>query len=460
MSSFRTLATAVRANKQYSRYAVGTIMLGTIMGPLDGSIANVAMPTIARFYGRGVDEAEWVLLAYMLVTASMLVLFGRIGDIFGHKRVYQVGFGIFGLGSLFCALAPSLEMLIVMRVFQAIGAAMLVACTQALIVESVAPERRGQAIGLNGAAVAVGLTAGPILGGAIIALGDWRWIFAINVPISVLALLAASVVLKPTAPRREGFDPFGALLSIVGLFALSLALSRAHRWGWSSATTLGWIALSIFALSLFIVVEQRVPAPTFDLTLFRSRIFALSSVAAFCYFIAQAGVVFLVPLTAQLALHATPLQAGLLLVPLTALNIALAPAAGALSDRMPARYLSTAGAILVAFGTLLLAHLPAIPTTVEIIVALVATGIGTTIFSQPNNNAIMSSAPHERRGVAAGTLATARTTGQLLGVATAGAYYFAHSYGTAADTFAPASGYFALLTLAMIAVAFLSYVRE
>ncbi len=460
MSSFRELATAVRGSRRYSRYAVGTIMLGTIMGPLDGSIANVAMPTIAHFYGRSVDEAEWVLLAYMLVTASMLVLFGRIGDIFGHKRVYQVGFGIFGLGSLLCALSPSLEALIVMRVFQAIGAAMLVACTQALIVESVAPERRGRAIGLNGAAVAVGLTAGPILGGAIIALGDWRWIFAINVPISVLALIAASIVLKPAAPRREGFDPFGAMLSIVGLFALSLALSRAHRWGWSSATTLGWIALSLFALSLFVVVEQRVSAPTFDLTLFRSRIFAFSTIAAFCYFIAQSGVVFLVPLTAQLALHATPLQAGLLLVPLTALNVALAPAAGALSDRMPARYLSTAGAILVAVGTLLLAHLPAIPTTVEIMLALVATGIGTTIFSQPNNNAIMSSAPHERRGVAAGTLATARTTGQLLGVATAGAYYFAHSYGNAADTFAPASGYFALLTLAMLAVAVLSYVRE
>ncbi len=460
MSSFRELATAVRGSRRYSRYAVGTIMLGTIMGPLDGSIANVAMPTIAHFYGRSVDEAEWVLLAYMLVTASMLVLFGRIGDIFGHKRVYQVGFGIFGLGSLLCALSPSLEALIVMRIFQAIGAAMLVACTQALIVESVAPERRGRAIGLNGAAVAVGLTAGPILGGAIIALGDWRWIFAINVPISVLALIAASIVLKPAAPRREGFDPFGAMLSIVGLFALSLALSRAHRWGWSSATTLGWIALSFFALSLFVVVEQRVSAPTFDLTLFRSRIFAFSTIAAFCYFIAQSGVVFLVPLTAQLALHATPLQAGLLLVPLTALNVALAPAAGALSDRMPARYLSTAGAILVAVGTLLLAHLPAIPTTVEIMLALVATGIGTTIFSQPNNNAIMSSAPHERRGVAAGTLATARTTGQLLGVATAGAYYFAHSYGNAADTFAPASGYFALLTLAMLAVAVLSYVRE
>ncbi|NNM99314.1 MAG: MFS transporter [Candidatus Eremiobacteraeota bacterium] len=460
MSPFRTLATTVRASERYSRYAVATVMLGTVMGPLDGSIANVAMPTIARFYHRGVDEAEWVLLAYMLVTASTLVLFGRIGDIFGHKRVYQTGFGIFGLGSLLCALAPSLEALIVMRVFQAIGAAMLVACTQALIVESVAPERRGRAIGLNGAAVAVGLTAGPILGGAIIALGDWRWIFAINIPISLLALLAASIVLKPTAPRREGFDPVGALLSIVGLFALSLALSRAHRWGWTSGTTLGWIALSGAALALFVFVERRVHAPTFDLTLFRSRIFAFSTIAAFCYFIAQSGIVFLVPLTAQLALHATPLQAGLLLVPLTALNVALAPTAGALSDRIPARYLSTAGAVLVAIGTLLLAHLPAVPTTLEIVLALVATGIGTTIFSQPNNNAIMSSAPHERRGIAAGTLATARTTGQLLGVATAGAFYFAHNGGAAAGTFLPASGYFAILTFGMVAVAILSYVRE
>ena len=223
-------------------------MLGSMMGTLDASIANVAMPTIAHVYHTTVDNAEWVILSFMLVSASTLVLFGRLGDMFGQKRIYLAGFAIFGASSLTCALAPTLVFLVAMRAIQALGAAMLLSSNQALIVDTFPSTERGRAIGFNGAAVAVGLSLGPIVGGAIVTYGDWRWIFMINVPISILAMIGAIFVLKPVQQKDTGFDPIGAVLSVIALFSLSLALARSHIWGWTSPLTLGLIVLSIITL--------------------------------------------------------------------------------------------------------------------------------------------------------------------------------------------------------------------
>lgn len=437
-------------------------MFGSVMGPLDGSIANVAMPSIAHAFGRGVDEAEWVLLAYMLVTASTLVFFGRLGDIAGQKRLYLGGFALFGIASLGCSFAPTLAWLIALRVMQALGSAMLVACAPAIIVDAFPSEQRGRAIGMNGAAVASGLSAGPILGGWIVSY-DWRWIFLINIPIAAIALIAAAIVLHPSKRRTgEGYDAAGAALSIVGLLAFALALSRAHVWGWTSARTIVALAIAALALLAFLAVERRAAFPTLDLALFRGRVFAFSTVAAFVFFVAISGIIFIVPLAAQLALGASPLRAGLLLVPLTVLNVVLAPLAGAVSDRVPARIVSTIGAVTVTAGAALLAHLPAMPAAMQIAGAVALAGAGTAVFSQPNNSAIMGAAPPNRRGVAAGTLATARTTGQLVGVALAGAIYFgrAAQLGTHTQTFEPATLCFGVLAVLLALTAALSFARE
>ena len=452
----------IRAHEQYRWYALAVIMLGSMMGTLDASIANVALPTIARFYRHSVDDTEWIILSFMLVTASTLVLFGRLGDIFGQKKIYLTGFAIFGASSLACAFAPTLGFLIGARAVQALGAAMLLSSNQALIVDTFPSNERGRAIGFNGAAVAVGLSLGPIIGGAIVTFGDWRWIFLINVPISIVALVGAALVLRPVQQRAGGLDLLGASLSIVGLFSISLALSRSHIWGWTSPFTLGLIALGFIALGVFIVVEQRVPTPTLDLSLFRVRLFAMSVFAALVFFTAISGLVFIVPLAAQTALGYSAFTAGLLLTPITALNIVLAPSAGALSDRVPIRYVSTTGALLVSIGLFVLSRLPAVPSMPELVGALILTGAGTAVFSQPNNSAIMGSAPPDRRGIAAGTLATARTTGQLLGVAVASAVYFSHVAGAGgfARTFAPATSYFGFTAFVLLGVAALSWLRE
>ena len=420
------------------------------MGTLDASIANVALPTISRAYHHPVDDAEWVILIFMLVTASTLVMFGRLGDIFGQKRIYLGGFAVFGASSLACAFAPSLEFLIVARAIQAIGAAMLLSSNQALIVDTFPVSMRGRAIGMNGAAVAVGLSLGPIIGGTIVTYFDWQWIFLINVPISILAMLGAWRVLRPVQPKGGGLDPWGAAGSIVTLLAFALALSRSHVWGWGSPLTLGLLIFSFVSFYVFVQFERRVASPTLDMHLFSIRIFAFSTLAAFIYFIAFAGMTFIVPLHAQTALHQSALSAGLLLTPITALNIVLAPLAGALSDRVPVRYVSTFGAVVVATGMFLLSRLPASPSMGQMLTALIVAGCGTAVFTQPNNSAIMGSAPPEHRGSAAGTLATARTAGQLVGVSVASAIYFAHGAQT----------YYSIIAAVMLGVAALSWMRE
>lgn len=453
---------AVRSSPNYKWYALGAVMLGTFMSPLDASIANVALPTIGRAFHAPVDTTEWVLIAYMLTTSSTLVLFGRLGDLIGQKRVYTIGFAIFGASSIACAFAPNFLALAAARAIQGLGSAMLMSSSPAIITGAFPSSERGRAIGLNGAAVAVGLSTGPVLGGVIVTYFDWRWIFLINVPIAILALLASAFVLRREQRQREEFDFAGALIAFTTLFALSIALSRAHVWGWGSPATLGALAYAAIGIVVFLRVERKARGPMLDLTLFQNHTFAFSVLAATLFFCAMYCVVFTVPLMAQVALGKNAFQAGLLLLPISALNVILAPTAGALSDRIPARYVSTAGAVAMLFGSLFLALLPASPPLPLLYAALILTGAGTAVFSQPNNSTIMGQAPPNRRGIAAGILATARTSGQLLGVCVAGAIYFLREQqlGALAHTYLPAKAVFFGVAAIMIAVAIVSYARD
>jgi EmrB/QacA subfamily drug resistance transporter len=437
-------------------------MLGAFMSPLDATIANVALPTIGHAFRTTVDTTEWVLIAYMLTTSSTLTLFGRLGDLIGQKRVYIMGFAIFGGASVACAFAPNFPSLAGARAVQGLGAAMLMSSSPAIITDVFPGHERGRAIGLNGAAVAVGLSCGPLLGGAIVTYFNWRWIFLINVPIAILALLTCAFVLRREQGHPERFDFPGAALAFTTLFALAIGLSRAHVWGWNSAATMGALFYAAIGIALFLRLERKAPAPMLDLALFRNRTFAFSVLAATLFFCAMYCVVFTVPLMAQIALGKNGFQAGLLLLPIFALNVVLAPVAGALSDRVAARYVSTAGALVMLCGTLFLALLPANPPLQLLYAALVLTGAGTAVFSQPNNSTIMGHAPPNRRGIAAGILATARTSGQLLGVCVAGAIYFLREQqlGAEAHSYLPAKAVFFGVAAMMVAVASVSYARE
>jgi MFS family permease len=233
-------------------------------------------------------------------------------------------------------------------------------------------------------------------------------------------------------------------------------------WGWGSARTIGYLLYAALGLIAFLTIERRVKAPMLDLELFRNRTFAFSVLAATLYFCAVYCVVFTIPLSAQIALNKSGLQAGLLLLPISVLNVVLAPLAGALSDRVPARYVSTAGAVCFLAGSLLLALQPDHPAVWALSASLFVAGAGTAVFSQPNNSTIMGTAPPNRRGIAAGILATARTTGQLLGISVAGAIYFLRSQqlGSLVHSYAPAKAVFFAVALIMVAVSLVSYTRD
>jgi EmrB/QacA subfamily drug resistance transporter len=460
--SIDSLRHEMRERPNYKWYALAAVMLGTFMSPLDASIANVALPTIGHAFHTPVDTTEWVLISYMLVTSSTLVLFGRLGDLIGQKNVYTIGFAVFGISSLACALVPTFWDLVVARAVQGLGSAMLMSSSPAIITNAFPASQRGRAIGLNGAAVAVGLSTGPVLGGFIVTYSDWRWIFLINVPISIIALGVSAFVLRREKREAEAFDFAGAAVAFTTLLALSLALSRAHVWGWGSPATIGALLYTVIGAGTFVWLERRVRSPMMDLDLFKDRTFAFSVIAATLYFCALYCVIFTIPLAAQIALGKSGLQAGLLLLPISMLNVVLAPIAGALSDRIPARYISTAGALIFLAGSLALALLPDNPPLTQLYAFLIVAGAGTAVFSQPNNSTIMGHAPPNRRGIAAGILATARTSGQLLGVCVATAIYFlrAEQLGPLAHTYAPAKAVFVAVAAIMVVVTALSYSRD
>ncbi|HEV3154068.1 MAG TPA: MFS transporter [Candidatus Baltobacteraceae bacterium] len=446
---------------EYKWRALGAVMLGSFMGPFDATVANVALPAIGKAFSTGVDSTEWVLLSYLLATASTLAIFGRFGDMLGAKRVYVTGFAVFGASSLACALSPNLMSLIIARAVQGVGAAMLMSTSLAIITQAFPAHQRGRAIGMNGAAVAFGLTSGPIAGGFIVSVAAWHWIFLINVPISIVGLFVAARVIQNKPGDKQRFDVVGSALISVSLFCICLALSRAHIWGWAKPPTIGVLVAGCAAFAIFLFFERRVEAPTIDLRMFEKRIFAFSVLAAILYFCASYSVVFTVPLAAQVALHLQPLQAGLLLVPISMLNVVLAPVAGMLSDRIPARYISTAGAAVFTAGAALMIFVPAHPSAWTIAGVVGIAGLGSAVFTQPNNSTIMGSAPENRRGVAAGILATARTSGQVLGVAIAGAiYFFRAHHAPPSDPFAPARAVFIAVAALMLLAGVLSYNRE
>jgi len=437
-------------------------MLGTIMGPLDGTIANVAMPTLARAFHHSVDDVEWVLLSYLLTLATLLISFGRVGDLIGRRRVYLSGFAIFGVSSLLCALAPTLWWLVVFRAMQGVGMAMVQACSSAIITATFPANERGRALGINGAAVAAGLALGPILGGAIVTYADWRWIFLINVPIAIIGILWSMIVIHDTETVEERFDLAGAALAFAALFALCLALSRAHLWGWSSFPVLGLLATTLPLTWTFLAVERRTIEPMLDLTLFEDRTFAMSVVAAVINFLCQYAIFFTVPLELQRGLGMSPIDAGAALLSLALVITVGAPIAGAFSDRVSARYLASLGMIVNAAGAAALLTLPEHPTLPAMVLRLPIIGCGISLFNQPNNNMIMGHAPRDRLGVASGILSTARTLGMVLGIAVAGAIFFSVATLPAAaqSPMLPARAVFAAVLVLALANAAISYWRE
>jgi len=409
----------------YRWLVVGTVCIGAFLGQLDASIATLVLPTLEQAFHAPTAAVEWVAISYLLTLAGLVVIFGRLADMAGRKLLYNAGFIVFIAGSALCGLASSLGSLIVFRVFQAVGAAMLQSNSVAIITAAVPRRELGRAIGVQGAAQAVGLSIGPSLGGVLIAAFGWQWVFYISVPFGIVGAIVAWFVLPCTkredvpGDAKERFDWLGATTLTAAIALALLALTFGNTWGWTSPRLFVATAGSALALAGFAWIERRATFPLLDFQLFRSRIFSAGILSGLFSYAVLFGALFVLPFFLQRALGHDPASTGLLLTVVPVSIAALAPVSGLLADRLGARLPTVLGMALAAVSLLALT-LVAAPSTGTIVAACALFGIGLGFFTPANNSAIMGSAPLKRLGVAGGILNMTRSLGTSLGVAATG----------------------------------------
>jgi len=410
----------------YSRkwYVMAAVAMGVFLATIDGSIVNVALPTLVRAFGTDFAIVQWVVLAYLLTVTTLMLSVGRLGDMVGKKPLYAAGFVIFTLGSVLCGLSPAVYWLIGFRVLQAIGAALLMALGMAIVTEAFPPSERGKALGISGSMVSIGIVVGPVLGGLLIGALSWHWIFFVNLPIGIAGtwmVIRFVPDLKPAGGQR--FDLLGALTLFVSLMALLLGLTLGQRQGFGQPGILalfaGWLAF----LALFIAIEWKSPHPMIDLSLFKNRLFNINLITGFAIFVSMSGTIILMPFYLENVLGYNPSSVGLLLavVPI-ALGIA-APLSGTLSDRLGTRPITVVGLLMLLIGFLAVSTLSLQTTALGYVLRFLPIGIGIGTFQSPNNSAVMGAVPRTRLGIASGLLSVTRTLGQSTGIAALGALW-------------------------------------
>jgi EmrB/QacA subfamily drug resistance transporter len=420
--------TSIANRPFYPWLIVGTVCVGAFLGQLDASIAGLVLPTLEETFAAPVTSVAWVAIAYLVALAAFVVPFGRLADLAGRKLLYTAGFVVFIVGSALCGFAPSLGWLIVFRVVQAIGAAMLQANSVAIITAAVVRRRLGRAIGIQGAAQAIGLSVGPSVGGFLIDALGWRWVFFIAVPFGILGTLLAWLVLPRTTSTdshaahlaRERFDWLGALLLGPSVALVLLALTFANDWGWTSPTFIAVSMAAAACVGLFLAAERRAASALVEMRLFCSRTFSIGIVAGLLSYSVLFGTLFLIPFYLERGLGLSAAQAGLFLSPIPLALGVMAPLAGLLTDSFGSRAPTVIGMLLTAVALAALG-LVARGESVAMLLLLGLVGVGLGLFTPPNNSGIMGSAPPSRLGVAGGILNMTRSLGTSLGVALTGA---------------------------------------
>ncbi|MEV5553106.1 MFS transporter [Nonomuraea wenchangensis] len=390
---------------------------------LDNTIVNIALPSIRRDLGASLSGLQWVIDAYTVVLASLLMLAGSTGDRVGRRRTFQTGLVLFTLGSLACSLAPTLGWLIAARALQAVGGSMLNPVAMSIITNTFTePRSRARAIGVWGAVVGVSMALGPPLGGALVASVGWRSIFWINIPVGLAALvLCALFVPESRAPRPRPVDVVGQALVVVLLASLTYGLIEAPAAGWVSAQTLGCFALAALALAVLVPYELRRREPLINPRFFRSAPFAGATLIAVCGFAALGGFLFLNTLYLQESLGYSALHAGLLTLPMAALTAVCSPVSGRLVGTAGPRVPLVVAGVALTASMLMLTGLTAHTPLWQLLTSYVLFGLGFGMLNAPITNTAVSGMPVSQAGVAAAVASTSRQIGQSLGVAVIGA---------------------------------------
>jgi EmrB/QacA subfamily drug resistance transporter len=390
---------------------------------LDNTIVNVALPSIARQLHAQVSGLQWIVSAYTLVLASLLMLAGSMADRFGRRKVFQLGLFCFTLGSLACSLAPNLILLVLFRMLQAVGGSMLNPVAMSIIRNTFDDAReRAQAIGVWGAVVGVSMALGPVTGGLLVAAVGWRSIFWVNIPIGIAAIvLTGAYVPESKAPRPRRFDAVGELLVIVMLACLTYAIIEGPRQGWESPAILVLFATAAAGFAALALYERSRREPLIDVRFFRSAPFSGATLIAIAAFVALAGFLFLNTLYLQDVRGLSALHAGLDTMPMAAVTVLMSPISGRLVGRVGARPSLVLAGTGLGLGGFLLTTMSATTSFTHLFVAYVVFGCGFGVVNAPITVAAVSGMPASQAGVASAVASTSRQVGQTLGVAIVGA---------------------------------------
>ncbi len=402
------------------RYKIlAAVMLGGIMGPIDSSIVNIILPTIANHFGVSIATVQWVPLIYLLTISSLLLFYGRLGDIFGYKRIYITGLTCFIVATFLCGLAPAIHWFIVARAVQGIGAGMVMSVPYAILTAVFRPEERGRALGINAISISAGLAIGPALGGLLASIGSWRLAFMLNVPIGLAALFWGVRIIPDLRGQRGRIDIAGAVSAFVCLFSFLFFVNQVQRTGVSFINSIA-IMVAVIAGVFFLYWERHTLQPMLNLSLFKNRAFTLGTASALSNFASQYVMVFLTPFYLQRVIHYSPDKIGFLMTCFPFAVMSVAPFSGALSDRLGTRGLAVTGAAICAATLASMTFLSVEATAGAIGWRLALFGLGTGIFQSPNNSAVMGSVPRPHLGVASGTLSMVRNVGMAMGISAAG----------------------------------------
>ena len=404
-------------------WTLAAVAFGLFMIMLDNTVVNVALPSIERDLHVSIASLEWIVTAYALTFAALLITGGKLGDLFGRRRIFIVGITIFTLSSLACGLAPSAGFLIGARAVQGVGAALMNPASLSIITATFPPRERGQAIGIWAGVSAMALAIGPLIGGLIVDNINWNWIFFINVPVGVAGVIVSQLVIKESkdTSHEQSVDVPGLVTSSAGLFALTYALIEGNAHGWSSPEIVGLFAAAAALLVAFVLLERYQRLPMLDLSLFKSGTFTGANLVAMLVSLGMFGVFFFVSLYIQNILGWTPTQAGASFLPMTVLIILVAPMAGKASDRIGSRWLMGAGMTLLSISLLLYQRVGLHSTFWTLLPAMLLGGVGMALTMSPMTAAAMSSVPVDKAGVGSGVLNSFRQLGGSLGIALMGA---------------------------------------
>ncbi len=406
---------------KYKWKALSATSLGAFVSVMNSSALLIALPNITKELNTSMILVIWVIMSYMLSVTILVPAIGRIADMFGRKNLYVWGFLIFTVASLFAGFSPNGSELLLMRIIQSIGGALMVANSAAIVTDAFPRTELGRALGINAMVVAVGFTLGPVIGGLFTSLLGWRWVFFFNVPLGIVGTLWAWLQLKEVEkmPSNQKFDWLGAITLTAGLFGILMAMSFGGLYGWNSTTTIWGFIIGAILMVFFVYVESRIKQPLLDLTFFKNRLLGFAYTSTLFNGIANGALTFLLIFYLQGIKFMNPFQAGLMLTPFALAMMIAAPISGVLSDKHGSRELSTIGLLVMSIGLFGFTFIRAQTSLLEIILWQMIMGFGSGMFNSPNNNAIMGAVPANKRGVASGTRVMMNNAGSVVSIALA-----------------------------------------